>query len=60
MGRFISLSVPISQQLPRPTSLYFFTFLERPLKLDCNFPWKQSGGTDQLTTPEDWKLLLYK
>ena len=28
LGRFILLSVPISQQLPRLTSLYFFTFLK--------------------------------
>ena len=28
LGRFISLSVPISQQLPRLSSLYFFTYLK--------------------------------
>ena len=28
LGRFILLSVPTSQQLPRLTSLYFFTFLK--------------------------------
>ena len=28
LGRFILLSVPISQPLPRLTSLYFFTFLK--------------------------------
>ena len=28
MGRFFVLSVPISQQLPRLTSLYSFTFLK--------------------------------
>ena len=28
LGRFILLSVPISQELPRLTSLYFFTFLK--------------------------------
>ena len=27
LGRFILLNVPISQQLPRPTSLSFFSFL---------------------------------
>ena len=27
LGRFILLSVPISQQLPRLTSLYVFSFL---------------------------------
>ena len=37
LGRFILLIVPISQQLPRLTSLYFFSFLNRPLKLDCTF-----------------------
>ena len=37
LGRFILLSVPISQQLSRLTSLYFFSFLNRPLKLDCTF-----------------------
>ena len=31
LGRFILLSVPISQQLSRLTSLYFFSFLNRPL-----------------------------
>ena len=39
LGRFILLSVPISQQLPRLTSLYFFSFLNWPLKLDCTFHW---------------------
>ena len=38
LGRFILLSVPISQQLHRLTSLYFFSFLNRPLKLDSTFP----------------------
>ena len=37
LGRFILLNVPISQQLPRLTSLYFFSFLERPLKLTAPF-----------------------
>ena len=57
LGRFILLSVPISQQLSRLTSLYFFSFLNRPLKLDCTFPWQKSGGSEQLFTPESWKLV---
>ena len=57
LGRFILLSVPTSQQLPRLTSLYFFTFLKWPLKLDCTFPWQQSSGSEQWISPEGWKLL---
>ena len=38
LERFILLSVPICQQLPRLASLYFFSFLIWPLKLDCTFP----------------------
>ena len=56
LGRFILLNVPVSQQLPRLTSLYFFSFLNWPMKLDCTFPWKHSGGSEQLFTPESWKL----
>ena len=37
LGRFFLLNVPISQQLPRLTSLYFFSFLKRPLKLTAPF-----------------------
>ena len=37
LGRFILLSVRISQQLPRLTFLSFFCFLNRPLKHDCTF-----------------------
>ena len=37
LGGFILVSVPISQQLPRLTSLYFFSFLNWPLKHDCTF-----------------------
>ena len=37
LGRFILLSVPISQQLPKLTSLYFFSFLNWPLKHGCTF-----------------------
>ena len=58
LGRFILFSVPISQQLPRLTSLYFFSFLNWPLKFDCTFPWKHSGVSEQLFTPETWKLFL--
>ena len=60
LGRFILLKVPISQQLPRLASLYFFRFLNRPLKLDCTFPWQHSGGSEQLFTPESWKLFPCK
>ena len=60
LERFILLSVPFSQQLPRLTSLYFFSFLNRPLKLDCTFPWQHSGGSEQLFTPESWKLFPCK
>ena len=58
LGRFILLSVPISQQLPRLTSLSFFSFLNCPLKHDCNFRWQQTGGFEQLTTLESWKYSL--
>ena len=51
LGRFILLSVPISQQLHRLTSLYFFSFLNRPLKIDCTFPWQHSG------VPNNYSLL---
>ena len=47
LGRFFLLSFSISEQLPRPTSLYFFTFLKWPLKLHCTFRWQQSGGFEQ-------------
>ena len=60
LGRFILLSVPFSQQLLRLTSLYFFSFLNRPLKLDCTFPWQHSMGSEQLFTPESSKLFLCK
>ena len=56
LGRFILLSVPISQQLPRRTSLYFFVFLNWPLKHDRNFYLQHSGGFEQLNTLESWKL----
>ena len=60
LGRFILLSVPISQQLPRLTSLSFFTFLNWPLKHDCTFCWQHSPGFEQLTTLESWKLFSCK
>ena len=60
LGRFFLFSVPISQQLPRLTSLYFFSFLKWPLKLECTFPLQQSSGSEQLITPEGWKLFPCK
>ena len=60
LGRFLLLNVPISQQLPTLTSLYFFSFLNWPLKLDCTFRWQQSGGFEQLTTPGSWKWFSCK
>ena len=60
LGHFILLSVTISQHFSRLTSLYFFSFLNRPLKLDCTFPWQHSGGSEQLFTPESWKLVPCK
>ena len=58
LGRFILLSVSTSQQLPRLTSLYFFTFLKWPLKLDCTFPWQQSSGSENFITPEAGNFYL--
>ena len=60
LGRFILLSVSISQQLPRLALLYFFSFLNWSLKLDCTFPWQHSGGSEQLFTPESWNLFPCK
>ena len=60
LGRFILLNVLISQQLPSPTSLYFSSFLNWPLKLECIFPWQHSGGSEHLFTPENWKLFPCK
>ena len=60
LWRSILLSVPISQQLPGLTSLYYFSFLKWPLKIDGTFPWQQSSGSEQMITPEDWKLFPYK
>ena len=58
--RFILLHFPISQQLPGLTSLNFFSFPKWPLKLNCTFCWQQSGGSEQLTNSESWKLFSYK
>ena len=52
--------VPISQQLPRLTSLYFFSFLEWALKLACTFRWQLSGAFEQLTSPRSWNLVSGK
>ena len=52
LGRLILLSVPISQQFPRLTSLYFFSFLNWALKHDCTFCWQHSSGFEQLTALE--------
>ena len=60
LRNFILLSVPISQQEPRLTSLYFFSFLEWPLKPDCIFCWQLSGAFEQLTSPESWNLFSCK
>ena len=60
LGSFILLSVPISQQIRRPTSLSFLSFLNWPLKHDCTFGWEHSGGFEQLTTLENWKLFFCK
>ena len=60
LGRFILLSVPIFQRLPRLTSLSFFSFLNWPLKHDCIFRWHNSGGFEQLTTLESWKFFSFK
>ena len=60
LGRFILLSDPISQQLPRLASLYFLSFLIWPLKLDCAFPWQKSGGSEQLIAPNGCNLIPRK
>ena len=60
LGRFILLSVPISQQLPRLTSLSFLSFLNWPLKHDCTICWQRSGGFEQSTTLESWKIFSCK
>ena len=57
LGGLNLFSVPIHQQLPKLTSLYFFSFLKWPLKLDCTFPWQQSGGSKQLINFDGWNLI---
>ena len=52
---FILLNFPISQQVPRPTSVYFFSFPQWPLKLNWTFRWQQSGGVEHLTNSESCK-----
>ena len=44
LGRFVSLNVPSSQQFPRLKSLYFFSFPNWPLKLECTFRLQHSDG----------------
>ena len=44
----------------RLASVYFFSFLNWPLKLDCTFSWQHSGGSEQLFTPESWKFFPCK
>ena len=58
--RFILLNFPISQQLLRLTSLYFFIFPTWLLKLNCAFCWQQSGAFEQLTNSESWNLFFCK
>ena len=60
LGRFISLSVPISQQLPRLSSLYFFSLLKWQSKHNCHFVWQKSAGFQKLTTSESWKMFSCK
>ena len=60
LGRFILLSVPISEQFPRLTSLSFFSFLNWPFKHNCTFRWQHSGDFEHLTTLESWKLFSCK
>ena len=51
---------PVSQQLPRLTSIYFFRFLKWPLKLHCNFCFQLSSAFEQLTSPESWNVFSCK
>ena len=60
LGRFILLSVPISQQLPRLTSLYSFSLLNWPLKHDCSFRLQRSGGSEPLWKAENYSLASNK
>ena len=60
LGRFALLSVRISQEIPRLTSLYIFSFLSLPLKNDCTFRWQHSSSFEQLTALESWKIFSRK
>ena len=60
LGCFILLSAGISKELPKLTYLYFFSFLNWPLKHNCPFGWQQSGGFEQLPTSECWNLFSGK
>ena len=60
LGHLILLSVPISQQIPRLTSLYLDNFLKWPLKVDCTFRCQQSGFFEGRTSPESGKLFSCK
>ena len=60
LGGFILLSVPVSQQLLRLTSLYLFSLLNFPLNHECTFRWQKSGGFEQLTTLASWNLFSCK
>ena len=60
LGCFILLSVPISQQLPRLTFLYFFSVLKWPLRRDCTFCWQNSSAFDQSANLQSWKLFSRK
>ena len=56
LGQFIILSVPISEQVPRFTCLYFFIFLKRTFNFDRTFCWQQWSAIEHLTPPESWNL----
>ena len=54
---FCSIS-QVLNNFPRLTSLYFFTFPNWPLKLNCTIRWQQSGVFEQLTSSESWKFFF--
>ena len=60
LGHFIILSIPISQQLPRLTSLDFLSFLKWPLILNCTLPWQQSSAVEHWSSPENWHFFSIK
>ena len=43
---------------PRLTSLYFFSFPNWQLKLNCTIRWQQSGDFEKLTSSESWKFFF--